>query len=148
MGFSWPEVSCGGCELTRLWMLCRVDPRGLGRSFRPGKPSNSPWEVVFICPFVVLNPTDLGATIVVAPGQMPSGFLPSPNADCLPFLVKLVPCSRTNARRFSTFPRRRLPVLFSEASTVLAHAKDAKETSTDRPHHVLATRVGNYVLNS
>ncbi len=29
--------------------------------------------------------TDLGATIVVAPGQMPGGFLPSPDADCLPF---------------------------------------------------------------
>ena len=28
--------------------------------------------------FVVLDPTDLGATIVVAPGQMPDGFLPSP----------------------------------------------------------------------
>ncbi len=35
--------------------------------------------------FVVLDPTDLGATIVVAPGQMPGGFLPSPDADCLPF---------------------------------------------------------------
>ncbi len=45
----------------------------------------------FICPFVVLDPADLGATIVVAPGQMPGGILPSPDADCLPFLVKLVP---------------------------------------------------------
>ncbi len=39
-----------------------------------------------------LDPTDLGATIVVAPGQIPGNFLPSPNADCLPFSVKLVPC--------------------------------------------------------
>ena len=31
MGFSSLEVSCGGCKLTRLWMLCRVDPRGLVR---------------------------------------------------------------------------------------------------------------------
>jgi len=31
MGFSSPEVSCEVCELTRLWMLCRVDPRGLVR---------------------------------------------------------------------------------------------------------------------
>ncbi len=38
------------------------------------------------------DPTDLGATIMVAPGQMPGGFLPFPDADCLPFLVKLVPC--------------------------------------------------------
>jgi hypothetical protein len=30
-------------------------------------------------------------TIVVAPGQMPGGFLPSPKADFLPDLVKLVP---------------------------------------------------------
>jgi hypothetical protein len=87
------EVSCGGCELTRLWMLCRVDPHGLVRlsGLGPsGKPSNSPLEVAFICRFVVLDPTDLGATIVVAPGQMPGEFLPSPDADCLPFLVKLV----------------------------------------------------------
>ncbi len=34
---------------------------------------------------MVFDPTDLGATIVVAPGQMPGGFLPSPDADCLPF---------------------------------------------------------------
>ena len=31
MGFSSPEVSSEACELTRLWMLCRVDPRGLVR---------------------------------------------------------------------------------------------------------------------
>ncbi len=31
MGFSSPEVSCEVCELTRLWMQCRVDPRGLVR---------------------------------------------------------------------------------------------------------------------
>jgi hypothetical protein len=40
---------------------------------------------------VVLDPTDLGATIVVAPGQMPCNFLPSSDADYLPFQVKLVP---------------------------------------------------------
>ena len=27
--FSSPEDFCGGCELTRLWMLCRADGRGL-----------------------------------------------------------------------------------------------------------------------
>ncbi len=31
LGVSSPEVSSGGCELTRLWMRCRVDPRGLAR---------------------------------------------------------------------------------------------------------------------
>ena len=57
-----------------------------GPSLRPGKPLISPKEIdeghqmkmAFICPFVVLDPTDLGATIVVAPGQMPGGFLPFP----------------------------------------------------------------------
>ncbi len=39
----------------------------------------------YACPFVVLNPTDLGATIVVAPEQMPGNFLSSLDADCLPF---------------------------------------------------------------
>ncbi len=48
---------------------------------------------------MILNPTDLGATIVVAPGQIPGGFLPSPDADCLPLVVKLVPyvCARVCA---------------------------------------------------
>ena len=46
-----------------------------GRSLRPGKPSNSPRRVAFICSFVVLDPTDSGATIVVAPGQMLGDFL-------------------------------------------------------------------------
>ncbi len=63
---------------------------GLSLRFRPGKPLNSPWEVAIIYLFLVLNPTKLGATIVVAQGQMPDNFLPSPDADCLPFLVKLV----------------------------------------------------------
>ena len=49
----------------------------------------------FICPFVVLDLTDLGATIVVAPGQMPGNFLPFPDADCLSFVVKLVHASVT-----------------------------------------------------
>ena len=65
---------------------------------RPGKPSNSHLEVAFICPFVDLDPTDLGATIVVAPGQMPGKLLPSLDADCLPFWVKLV---RVTASRLS-----------------------------------------------
>ena len=94
MGFSSPEVSCEVCELTRLWMLCRVDPRGLVRLSCLGScwthPRRSP---SLICPFVVLDPTDLGATIVVAPGQMPCNFLPSSDADHLPFWAKLVPCT-------------------------------------------------------
>ncbi len=49
-----------------------------GPSLLPGKPSNSPFEAAFICPFVVLDPDYSGATIVVAPGQMPGDFLPSP----------------------------------------------------------------------
>ena len=46
-----------------------------GRSLRPGKPPKSPRKVAFICSFVVLDPTELGATIVVAPGQMLGNFL-------------------------------------------------------------------------
>jgi hypothetical protein len=45
------------------------------------------------------RPTDLGATIVVAPGQVPGEFLPSPDADCLPFLVKLVRVSGAKISR-------------------------------------------------
>ena len=62
-------------------MLCRVGPR-----------VSPAWEAVELTlgdglhlPFMVLDPTDLGATIVVAPGQIPCDFLPSPDADCLPF---------------------------------------------------------------
>ena len=34
---------------------------------RPGTPLNSPCqEVGFICPFVVIDPTDLGATTAIA----------------------------------------------------------------------------------
>ncbi len=81
-----------------------------GPSLLPGKPSNSPLEVDFICPFVVLDPTDLGATIVVAPGQMPGDFLPSPDADCLLFFSKASPSSQplTHARQCNRDVRLRL----------------------------------------
>ena len=55
-------------------------------------------EVGFICPFVVVDPTDLGATTVVAPGLMLDNFLPIqaiPDAESLPFypsVLKLVVC--------------------------------------------------------
>ena len=39
----------------------------------------------FICPFVVIDPTDLRATTVVAPGLMLDDFLPIPDAESLPF---------------------------------------------------------------
>ncbi len=63
-----------------------------GQSLWPGKPSNSSQEVAFkfICPLVVIDPTDSGATIVVALGQTPGHFLPSSNANRLLFLVNLV----------------------------------------------------------
>ncbi len=93
------EVSCRGrrrggvgCELTRLRMLCQcrvtVDPRGLvtlvGLS---GLGSRQTYPFISGCSFVVLDPTDLGATIVtvVAPGQMPGDLYLPPDADCLPF---------------------------------------------------------------
>jgi hypothetical protein len=84
MGFSSPEVACEVCWLTRLWMFCRVDPRGLVRLSGLGSHQTHPriLQIAVICPFVVLNPTNLGATNVVAPGQI--------QIACL-FLVKLVP---------------------------------------------------------
>ena len=42
MGFSSPEVSCEVCELTRLWMLCRVDQRCLVRLSGLGSRSTHP----------------------------------------------------------------------------------------------------------
>ena len=66
------------------------------RPLRPGTPSNSPCqEVGSICPFVVIDPTDSGATTVVAPGLMWDNFLPIPDAESLPFfplVFKLVVC--------------------------------------------------------
>ena len=38
----------------------------------------------WIYPFVVIDPTDQGATMVVAPGQMLYFFLSIPNAGSLP----------------------------------------------------------------
>ncbi len=64
------------------------------RGFLPGvqvdKTLDALSSLAFICLFVVLDPSDLKATIVVAPGQIPGNFLPFPDTDCLPFLVKLV----------------------------------------------------------
>jgi hypothetical protein len=40
-------------------------------------------DVGFICPFVVIDPTDLGATTVVAPGRMLDNFLLIPDAESL-----------------------------------------------------------------
>ena len=59
--------------------------------------SNSPCqEVGFICPFVVIDSTDLGATTVGAEGLvMLDNFLPLPHAESLPFYTsvkKLVVC--------------------------------------------------------
>jgi hypothetical protein len=57
-----------------------------GCSLRPGS-----WDAVkltldvgFICPFVVIGPTDEVATTVVAPRRMIDNFLPIPDAESLP----------------------------------------------------------------
>jgi hypothetical protein len=50
-------------------------------------------DVGFICPFVVIDPTDKGGTTVAAPGRMVDNFLPIPNAESLPLyrmVLKLV----------------------------------------------------------
>jgi hypothetical protein len=41
-------------------------------------------DVGFICPFVVIDPTNLRATTVVAPGRMNDKFLPISDAESLP----------------------------------------------------------------
>ncbi len=41
-------------------------------------------DVGFICPFVVIDPTDEGATTVVAPGRMMYNLLPIPDSESLP----------------------------------------------------------------
>ncbi len=45
MDFSSSEVSCRGCELTRLWILCRADPRGLVRLSGLGSRRTHPWKL-------------------------------------------------------------------------------------------------------
>ncbi len=92
MGFSSPEVSCGGCELTRLWMLYRVDPRGLIGLSGLGSRQTHPRKLCLLQQAVR--------------GPRPYRF-GSDNRGC----------SRTNAWQFSTFPQRRLPAFFSKAST-------------------------------
>ena len=69
-------------------------------------PLNSPCQDVgFTCPFVVIDPTYLGPTTVVAPGLMLDNFLPIPDAESLPFypsVLKLVVCTRTKSRNVAT----------------------------------------------
>ena len=46
-----------------------------------------------MCPFAVIDPADLGATTVVAPGLMLDSFLLIPDPESLPFspsVLKLV----------------------------------------------------------
>ncbi len=78
-------------------MLCRVDPRRLVRLSGGRSPA---WEAVELTlgdrlylPVRGPRPYRFVSDIAVAPGQMPVGFLPAPDADCLPFLVKLVQCT-------------------------------------------------------
>ena len=74
----------------------RIDV-GVGTGIGPGTPLNSPCqEVGFISHFVVIDPTDLGATTIDAPGLMLDNFLPIPYAESLPLyplVLKLVVCA-------------------------------------------------------
>ncbi len=47
-------------------------------------------DVGFICPFVVIDPTDRRATTVVAPGRMIDNFLPTLDAASLPLYRMVV----------------------------------------------------------
>ena len=53
-----PAVWCSDLMFGPVGMLDTIAVRkhGFGRSLRPGKPSNSPRRVAFICLFVVLGP--------------------------------------------------------------------------------------------
>ena len=58
-----------------------------------GAPSRGGGGVGGIYPFVVTDPTDLGATTLVAPGLVLDNFLPVPDAEFPPFypsVLKLV----------------------------------------------------------
>ena len=85
------------------WIRPYVRGHWFGCSLRPGTPLNSPCqEVGFIYPFVVIHPTCLGATTVVAPGLMLDNFLPIPDAESLPFypsVLKQVVCAANFLRR-------------------------------------------------
>ena len=84
--------SCGGCDLTRLWMRCRVDVRGLVGLSGPGSRMSSPcWERLEF-PFVVSDPTDSGQRSS-CPGSSEARALHIPDADHLPlclWVLKLV----------------------------------------------------------
>jgi hypothetical protein len=49
-------------------------------------------EFGLICPFVAIDPTDYGATTVVAPGRMIENFLPIPDAESIPHGIKASLC--------------------------------------------------------
>ena len=82
--------------LLEYWIRPFVRGHWFGCSLRPGTQLNTPCqEVGVICPFVVIDPTDLGVTTVVAPGLMLDNFLTIPDAESLPFcpsVLKLVVC--------------------------------------------------------
>ena len=50
-----------------------------------------------MCPFVVIDPTDLGATTVVAPGLMLYNFLSIPDAESLPLHPSVLPFGITRS---------------------------------------------------
>ena len=78
------------------WIRPYVRGHWFGCSLRPGSQLNSPCqEVGFICPFVVIDPTNLGATAAVALELLLVNFLPIPDAESLPIypsVLKLVAC--------------------------------------------------------
>ena len=85
-------------------------------SLRPGTSLNSPCrEVGFICPIVLIDPIDLGATTVVAPRLMLDNFLPIPDAESLPFyplVLKLVVGIPAIPKFKTTFTRYQIIISF------------------------------------
>ena len=82
---------------------CFASTKALGWTSPARMPLNSPCQDVgFICPFVVIDPTDFrsddGGCSELAPGLMFDSFLPIPDAESLPvypLVLKLVVCVRT-----------------------------------------------------
>ena len=60
-------------------------------------------EVGFICPFVIIDPTDLGSTTVVAPGQMLDNFQPILDAESLPFCPSVLTCKASRVCSYQFF---------------------------------------------
>ena len=92
-------------------------------------------DIGFICPFVVIDPGDQGAT-VVAPEQMIDNFPPIPDAESLPLYrmgLKLA-CVRRLMRRVWYFSGRVLGWYLLDHCTECAQDSGLKERVSSHPN--------------